>query len=115
MNLSIGEPRSESQTMTPQARLRQQLAEEFAPALAERLYQVDKGSRHAKLSDLLTDSSRQVYLDAAMAALIGSQKARITAVQAAIAQHHAERANESETLMREARLDIARFGGGRIQ
>lgn len=105
-----------SQPMTPQDRLRQQLAEEFAPALAERLYQVDKGSRHAKLADLLTDSSRQAYLDAALQVLIGPpQKARIQSVQAAIAQHHAQRENESETLMRDARADIARFGGGRVQ
>jgi hypothetical protein len=102
--------------MTPQERLRQQLAEEFAPALAERLYQVDKGSRHAKLADLLTASSRQVYLDAALSYLLGpSQTARINAVQSAIARGHAERENESETAMRDARLDIARFGGGRIQ
>jgi hypothetical protein len=101
--------------MHPLDRLRQQLAEEYAPALAERMYQIDKGSRYARLSDLLTDSSRQAYLDAALAALTGpAQKVRIQSVQAAIAQHHATQAHESETLTREARADIAKFGNGSI-
>jgi len=102
--------------MTPQERLRRQLAEEFAPELAERLYQVDKGSRYAKLADLLTESTRQVYLDAAVRMLIGpEQKDRIRSVQSTSAHERALQADESETLMRDARADIAKFGGGRIQ
>lgn len=96
--------------MSEQDRLRAKLAHEYAPKLAELMYQVDKGSRHAKLDDLLTDSTRQAYIDAAIGALLGLQKTRIQAVQAVIAQHHAERDKPAEDMAVQARKDIAKYG-----
>lgn len=108
--------------MSEQERLRAKLAHEYAekhaPALAEQLYQVDKGYRHAKLSDILTDSSRQVYVDAARDALIGiylgAQRQRMNSVQSVIAQHHAIKDDETETVQRQARQDVDRLGNGRV-
>jgi hypothetical protein len=105
--------------MSEQDRLRAKLAHEYAdkhaPALAEQMYQVDKGYRHAKLNDLLTDSSSQAYLDIARATLVtaflgASQRSRITTVQSAIAQHHAIKEDENETVMKQAREDVAKHG-----
>jgi hypothetical protein len=99
--------------MSEQDRLRAKLAHEFAPELAERMYQVDKGSRLAKLSDLITESSRQAYINAALAVLLGdAQRARIHYVQAEIAQHHAIKEDENETVQRQAREDIKKYGNG---
>lgn len=99
--------------MSEQDRLRAKLAHEFARELAERMYQVDKGCRLARLGDLQTESARQAYVDAALAALLGSQASRIQAVQSAIAQHHAIKDDESETVQRLARQDVAKYGSGR--
>lgn len=97
--------------MSEQDRLRAKLAHELAPALAEQLYQVDKGSRYAKLSDLLTESSRQVYVDAALQVLLGpAQQARIQSVQAAIAEHHAHQEKPAEDVALQARKDVASYG-----
>lgn len=99
--------------MSEQDRLRAKLAHEYAPHLAEQMYQVDKGSKHAKLTDLLTESSRQVYRDAALKALLGQQPARIQAVQAAIAAHHAHEDQPAEDVAVQARKDIATYGDRR--
>lgn len=105
--------------MSEQDRLRAKLAHEYAtthaPALAEQMYQVDKPCRLVKLTDLRTDSSRQVYLEAAHAALLTAflgraQRTRIVAVQAADAEHHARIEDENETVQRQARHDIAKYG-----
>lgn len=96
--------------MSEQDRLRAKLAMELAPKVAEAMYQVDKGSRYAQIDDLLTDSSRQAYIDAAMAVLLGQQKTRIQVVQAAIAHHHAEKADPQESVDKQAREDVAKHG-----
>lgn len=110
--------------MSEQDRLRAKLAHEFAeqqaPALAEQLYRVDKGYRHAKLDDLLTESSRQAYIEAARRELLvvflgpAQRTRRITAVQSAIAQHHASKDDELEAIERQARRDVAKYGIGGI-
>lgn len=103
--------------MTPQDRVRRQLAEKFEHQVAERLYQVDKGSALAKLEDILTDSSRQVYYDAAMSVMLGpTQKARMQAVHLSDAHGHASKTDDTETVRRQAAQDLDRFGKtGRIQ
>ena len=97
--------------MSEQDRLRAKLAQDLAPAVAEAMYRVDKGSKYAQLDDLLTDSSRQAYIDVALAALLGpSRQERIHAVQSAIAQHHAEKAKPEEDVAAQARQDISKYG-----
>jgi hypothetical protein len=103
--------------MSEQDRLRAKLAHEYAtagaPAQAEQMYRVDKGSRMAKLDDLLTASTRQAYIDAAHAdllnAFLGKQTERINTVQAAIAERHAKHEDENETVQRQAREDIKKY------
>jgi hypothetical protein len=96
--------------MSEQDRLRAKLAHELAPLVAEAMYRVDKGSKLAQLADLLTDSTRKAYIDAALGALLGLQRTRINTVQSAIAQHHAEKAKPEEDVAAQARQDIANYG-----
>lgn len=95
---------------TPQERVRQQLAGKLVPQLAELLYRYDKGHDMARLSDL-PEAGRAVYLAEALERLSTAARIeRLHRVQAAIAQGHAVAENEQETVTRQARADIARFG-----
>ena len=98
--------------MTPQERVRQQVAARLIPKIAELLLQADKGSESIKLTDLRSEESRCAYLADALLALEPEQRfERVKRVHQADAEMFALQADEDEMVRRQARRDIARFGG----
>lgn len=93
-------------------RARRQVAGELLPVLAELLYRCDKGTKFARF-DHLSEAAQSVYVGEALRLLTHERRTdRINAVHAIDAQHFALRDDEQEMVMRRARLDIQRFGGG---
>lgn len=96
--------------LTPQERVRKQVAGELVPKIAELLYQCDKGSPHAKLSDLKTEEARAAYLaDALMITDVDARFERVQRVHLADANHYARQDHEAETAASRGRKDVATY------
>lgn len=97
--------------LTPQDRVRKQVAGELVPKIAELLYQCDKGSPHAKLTDLRSEEARAVYLaDALMLTSAESRHERVIRVHAADAEQFAYADKEQADVEWQARQDVIKFG-----
>lgn len=94
--------------MHPLDRARREVVSELVRPLAELLYQADKGNHGAKLMDLGSDDAMGVYIAAALKALRPEARAvRVHQVQQFKAHGFAIAADEGETVMRQARQDVA--------
>ena len=98
--------------MTPQEQVRQKHRTRRLPELAELIYQFDKGSPNAKLDDLRSDSAKGVYICAALALFDPTiANARMRQVHMEDAHAFASIEDENESIIRQAREDIAaRYG-----
>lgn len=97
--------------ITPQERVRRQVCGELVPKIAELLYQCDKGSPHAKLSDLRSEDARAVYLaDALMVTATESRHERVIRVHQADAEHVASAQKDQEDVAWQARRDVVAYG-----
>ncbi len=107
-------PGRQSTVEDPRDRLRRQLAQEFAPIIAELAAKVDKASRHQSLADLRCPEATTVYLERALDFLIGPvQRTRMADVQAAQAHQHARKDKPAEDLAVAARQDVTKYGSRR--
>lgn len=96
--------------LTPQDRVRRQVAARLVPKIAELILQADKGSESMKLTDLRSEESRYAYLADALMLLEPEQRfERVKRVNQADALLFALKADEDETLLSQARNDVARF------
>jgi hypothetical protein len=82
----------------------------LAEQIADLLYQADKGSTRVRLTELRPEGAQLVYRMHATRMVFGANDRgeRITHVHVAQARELAVRDDESETAMRQARLDRAR-------
>lgn len=111
MSISQLRERFDMSTATPQERVRQQVAGELIPKIAELIYQCDKGSKLAVLADLRSEDARAVYkAEALMVLSPEARHERMARVHAADAHQHARLDDEQETVARQARADVAIFG-----
>lgn len=99
--------------MSPE-QMKRKVRDRIAFEIAEKLYQADKASTHAKLSDLAPEL-RGTYLAQAVRAVFGPmQTARITMIQVEQAHAHAVQNDDAESVRRQAAHDIARFDSRRV-
>lgn len=96
-------------------RIREELDKELIPRFMDVLYQHDKGSRTAKVSELRSEAARNVYKAVALRVFSAEEMAeRIFDVHLADAEHFAHQANENESVNAQARRDVDRYGEGSI-
>lgn len=102
--------------MTPQQRVQEAINGELIPLIAELIYQSDKKSRLAKLSDLRTEGARAVYIAEALMALAPEARhERMVQVNIADANEFAVRDYDQRMVDRQARKDAAFFGDPLLQ
>ena len=95
--------------MSPQDRIRQQAIDSMVPEIAQLLYRCDKGHRMAHLSDLKDDELAVYVADALMITDAEARTERVTRLNRLRARRFAAADDESETVMRQARRDIAHY------
>lgn len=94
-------------------RARKQLAGRHVFEIAQRLYRCDKGKDSADLRTLSEECQAVYIADALMALSAESRMERVKRIHALDAQVFAGKDDEQESVARQARQDIARFGGRR--
>lgn len=109
-NVARSSPERQSRMPLPaEERARRQVSSELLPVIAELLFRCDKGNKYAKFSQL-SDAAQTVYLaEALQLTSIDKRTERLHQVHSVDAHVFAVRADEQETVMRQAREDIARY------
>ena len=105
-------PARVSQRLNPMSpeQMKRRVRERIAGEIAEKLYQADKASAHAKLTDL-APALRGAYLAQGVHAVFGPmQNARITMIQVEQAHAVAVKSDDAESVRRQAARDIDRYG-----
>lgn len=96
--------------LTPQEQVRQQVAAQLIPQIAELLYRCDKGSPHAKLSDLRNEESIALYIGQARELVTPeARKARIDTIHVIDAHILAFAEKDQTDAEWQARQDVIRF------
>lgn len=98
-------------TATPQERVRASIALTVTPEMAERLLQHDKANPSFTLEDLLDDDERAIYLAEIMELFSPERRAERTIRFNTLRGYtHAKTEDEQQTIDKQAREDIAKYG-----
>jgi len=96
--------------MTPE-QMKRKVRDRIAFEIAEKLYQADKASTHARLADL-APALQGVYRAQGNQAVFGAQQAaRINVIHVEQAHAHAVKADNAESVRRQARRDMEEATG----
>jgi hypothetical protein len=104
------------QPLMPQSaqdRARNQVGGKYLMVLADLLYRCDKGSEFADIRRLSEDAQSVYMADVLLWLSIEQRAERVKRVHACDAHAYALADDERETVERQARKDIAQYGGGR--
>lgn len=106
-------PQELQMPVTAQDRNRQRVSGKYLKVLAELLYRCDKGNEYVDFNGLTADAQAVYLADALLWLSAEHRMERIKRVHFLDAHAFAEKDDERESVERQARQDVAQFGGRR--